>query len=542
MHIPADQIALITFTRYAAEEMRKRLKSHSRGMFIGTFHSFAMSLLKQHGRTRGWDPAWLTILDEDEAALDEREILRMTGIIGRKNQWLRASASYWQKFRREVESGTYDAKQYDDDTAHEHCIAAWRAFYNRMKAENCLTFAMMLMEIDAMLDDPAALASIRGQYKHLLVDEAQDTDTIQWRILTKIDPDTIFCVGDGDQSIYEWRGACPTLFREFADTADRFDLPNSYRFGFNIANPANKLIQRNQNRLDIAINAISSNHGTVQVINDCEFSTMLPAVKAMLDAGTPPQHIAILSRRHATLDGIQRHMEADKLPIFRAGGSQDTDVLKSGEFRAVRGYLRLMVNPSDRRAFMAIAAPEHLSDAKLMDLRETVVKTGESMLSAYKKPLPASLDDLTRYLEAQDPANDYRAVFDALEAILFYEGIRRDDTAALVEYLAFQSDQDKLRQNTDKITLCTIHAAKGLEWPIVFIIGMNAKEFPSPRAILEARHEEERRLCYVAMTRAIEQLFLVHSDPNDPASSFIAETAVTDTMLKPETDEDQIPM
>lgn len=534
LHIPSHEIVMLTFTRHAAKEMRGRLAGKVGMAFLGTFHAFALRIIEQHGKTRGWDPEYLTILDEEESRLDEDEVLQDMGIVDRKGRWS-ASASMkpydWDKFRLGMTTGS---KIDLPAEALKRCQAVWTALCDRLKAENVLTYGNLLLEALALLQDRKTGRILRGKYRHFLVDEAQDTDKIQWDFLLGFKPKTLFVVGDVDQSIYQWRSARPDLFLQYSERSTMYQLPNSYRFGINIGNPANKLIRKNSERIDMAINAIASNEGTLNVVPDAEYHEIATRIKNEL-RGTDPTNVAVLARTHNTLDNLADILNVSGVPNTRIGGKQS--VTDTAEFRVIKGYLRLAVNASDRRAFMAVAPAEHITTAGVWEIRQKAITDGRPMALCYwGKPenIPCSLGEVERHLKAMNPDRDYSRAVNYLQQIVEHEAIV--DTKELVRMLALESQQDQLRQVTDSVALMTCHAAKGLEWPVVFVVGMTEGQFPSKRSVREGRISEERNLLYVAMTRAEQKLYLV-SGVREKPSQFLSEMGDVEVSKRQESED-----
>jgi DNA helicase II / ATP-dependent DNA helicase PcrA len=803
----SHNMVLLTFTRYAANEMKGRIGPvKSRGAFIGTFHSFALHLIEMYGTTRQWEPEWITILDEEEAQLEQDSALRDMGIINTMGKWSADLKRYdWEKFVESKLTGSDEYLHRINPVHLERYENAWKAFYDRLRSENCLTYGTMILEAMALIQDPATGDLLRKRYQHFLVDEAQDSDANQWNLVELFKPQTLFVVGDGDQcqpagtlvrlssggdcpiehikagdsvnsyerhskvimktatvnavamryysgnlysvtaggkttectashkwlikwltaeqrtssiwctyimrkgdyfrvgktmffrscghpskanfaiglplrmrqehadagwvlklheteaeatayeqivaatyglpeacftasnncrhftqdvidsifvnipdqmqkavrclnahgrdllyplfhigqvrsrrtvqeiqacnmlndvmhvpiapdilthqnrggrwelvkvsyrpfngpvysldihkyhkyianglvtcnSIYSWRGGRPDLFLKYAEGSTQYQLPRSYRFGFNLAAPANELIKRNQDRIDIAIEAISDNAGMVQTVKDAQFTDIADILKEELKTHKPTD-IAVLSRRHVTLDALANTLEAERLPFVQCGGQND--ITKRPEFRIVRGLLRLAVNPLDRRAFMAVVPALGYDTEKIWEIRSIAVADSISLLKAagFKNP-PDHLSAQT-WLRENDKLHDYEMIFSYLNDIVYREAIA--ETAELVKYLALADIQDQMATVNDSVTLSTIHGAKGLEWPVVLIAGMNADNFPSKRSIKEGRAEEERRLFYVAITRAEQKLYIIQNTPQhtkDGPSMFLSE-------------------
>ena len=541
-HIPPSQIALLTFTNKAAHEMRDRIGDSLGLAYCGTFHAFCLRLLQLHGALLGWERDWLTILDEKEAELEERAALKALGFLDARGKWKGCTAGMWQAFTTDMVAG--DTMQWDKVDIGPKLHGAWKVLTSTLKAENCLTFGMMAHEAMALLRHPEAGPDIRARWKHVLLDEAQDSDPIQMELVHALEPETVFFVGDPRQSIYSWKGAKPELFMDFYHSEDvaPHSLPNSYRFGINIAAPATRLIDHNDSGLDNAINALGNNEGSITVMHDTPYSEIPAVIRDELAAGTGPQEIAVLARRHATLDAVALELDAAGIPYTRIGG--EASVPATAQYRHVRGYLRLAVNPNDRRAFMACAPCEGLSGDFLLDLRKKANKDGVSLLEAYGKPMPKTLAEVLERVSERQDAEPYLPTFGYLDAIVASECVT--DTAGLVRMLGVFSMQDELlAHDGESVTLITCHAAKGLEWPVVLLCGMNAKHFPSPRSVKEGREAEERRVAYVSITRSEKRLYLIAGVPEDAGdgpSCYFDEMGAGAPEAREEAEEEELPM
>ena len=515
LHILPPAIVLLTFTRYASNEMRTRLGESCRRSFIGTFHAFALKIVQQWGHVRGWEPSWLTLLDEPEVKAEERSILADMNLIRvdhktGKESWTGCKAAEWRTFKERMTSGQYRS---DGTRLDRKFCTAWRTFLDHLASENVLTFGTLILEAIEILKVPEAGESLRKQFRHFIADEQQDADQKQWDIINLFEPSTMFVVGDDSQAIYSWRGAQPQLFIDFANSSDvaHYHLPYSYRFDVTIAAPANNLIRHNEDRLDTTIEAIATNQGSVEVVRNARYDEICAIIqREITESGYHPKDIAVLSRTHKILDQLARELEGGSIP-FRQVGNKDS-IPKSAEMRAIKGYLRLMVNPDDRRAFMAITAAEGLGGPEIREIRQKALLGCVSLLSASSIALPATWPDLKGYLRSKSPGA-YDEAIDYVTEFMFYEGIAQVDVQELVLCLMMESVQDQLRGEAKEVTLMTIHAAKGLEFPCVLIVGLNAGVFPSKRSITEGRTEEEVRLCYVAMTRAERKLYLIQTEP-----------------------------
>jgi superfamily I DNA/RNA helicase len=536
LHCLASQTALITFTRHAANEIRERIGETCGSAFIGTFHGWALNMIKMYGRRREWEPEWLTILDEKDVEDEEHDILQSLGFLSRTGTWKKCKAAEWYVFRNQMNNG-----EPVSDEQWSMFGVAWRLFMDRLRAENVLTFGTIISEAIEMMEDEHTASEIRTHFRHVLIDECQDSDAQQYRLVEMMDPKTLFLVGDVDQSIYSWRSGRPDLFIQYAQNSTVYQLPNSYRFGFNIAQPANCLIKHNTERIDSAIQAIAENNGEVCTVMESDYTSTADMILEELKDGRKPEEIAVLARRHKTLESLGMFMEQRNVPYFHP--SAKNSVEKSSELRTVKGYLRLAVNELDKRAFMAISSAEEISTSELIEIRMEALETGLPFVEIYKSrnpewEQPETIDDIEEYLKPK--GSHYMLAVDYVKQVMMDEALV--ETQEIVHYLAVQSVQDQFRkkQTKGKVLLTTGHAAKGLEWPVVFVVGLNAKHFPSRKSLTEGREEEERRILYVQMTRAEEKLYLINNAPesrDDGPSRFLIECGSLNGVIEDEENE-----
>ena len=537
LHINPNLIAVCTFTRRAACEFKGRIGRTGARSYMGTFHSFALTMLKMYGHTIGYESGWLSILDEQEVGDEEKMILKDMGLINSNGKWARGcTASLWGKFKGRIMAGEVGDNH---DGLEKELIMVWQTLNDRLRAENAVTFDTLILEALRLFEDPETAKKLRARWQHILADELQDTSKKEWLLMYALNPETIFAVFDVDQSIYEWRGGKPQLCIDFANDPDttHYQLTKSYRFGVNIAAPANALISNNTERLDKSITAISENEGTVNVIQNAQYVDIADTIKKELESGRKPEDIAILARKHDTLIKLANVLESENVPFTRIQGGRDS-VNKSGAFRTVKGYLRLACNPDDRRAFMAIATAEGISTLDLLDLRQDAKNKDISLREAYGKDLPESVETIRESLSGS--MIDYDPSFKWINGIIKFEAI--SEVTELVEYLSMESMADQMREVHEHVTLLSVHGSKGCEWPVVFVIGLTAKNFPSPRSIKEGRGAEERRIAFVAVTRAEESLYLVQNAPEeagDGPSSFMDEFGEL-PILEKKIDEDDL--
>jgi len=520
--ITPSRIALTTFTRYAAAQMRERLPQSCQGVNISTLHAFALRIIMEYGEGLGYERDWLSIASEEDMKLDEREVLCDLGLIAKKPggkwEWRKVKARDWQEFRDGLTNGSLTRK--DAQEKHPDLWKAWEALRARFKAQNVLTFGLILYEAWTLLQDRKVLKHYRERYRHFLVDEGQDMSKMEWSILMRFiqaaEPHTIFIVSDPRQSIYEWRGGVPQIMIDFAGAEDTtvYELPNCYRFGPEIATTANNLISYNPQRLGQPINP-KGQPGKIEIREDVTLQQVAMELGVITKVdNVPPQDIAVLCRKHAPLEVLKKELEARGVPCRKIG--RLAALRNAAEFRACMGYLRLAVNPRDDQAFMAVTAVEGISEGQILDLRAEALARRCSIYEAHGKTeaWPKTVEGLQRYLLNRDPHGDYEPALEFLTIFEYTEGC--SSVQDLIIRLSLSTVQDEMKQVTDEVTLASIHAMKGCQAPIIYVIGMNDDIFPSPMSIREGRLEEEVRLCYVAVSRAERELHLIHIKDDGP--------------------------
>lgn len=527
-HIHPRKIAVLTFTRYAANGMKTKLGRLGRQLgFIGTIHAWVLNILKQHGKARGWEGDWLTVLDDMEAREELEQALRDTGVKNRRGEWTACKAYEFEEFMRMRFQGDVGKPLESADFGKVHKInAALNAYSSALKAENAMTFDMIIHEGLLLLQQfPDVLAAVRKACQHIVIDEVQDTDLRQWAIVDLINPESLYLVGDVDQSIYEWRGAQPKKLIEIAMREDVtvLFLPKSYRFGTTIANYANNLIDNNVDRLAMTIKAVGDSEG-VAVMEHLTSGNAFEQIAADVTKHGG-QNVAVLSRTHVVLQQVAEILNSAGVPYDYPGG--DSDITKTQQHRIVKGILRLMVNKHDRRGFMAVVpAIEEFNEGKILEIRDRAVKSGKSLYDTYGRTdlLPDRVWDIMQKAAELVPRAAWDVEKKFIDDIMLAEGYEKAQD--LLNHMGMQGIQDKMQRERTKLTLTTVHGAKGLEWPIVYVLGMNEGHMPSAKSIGEGRSEEERRCAYVAITRAQKKLNLCHMEDlpkSTGVSSYIAE-------------------
>lgn len=494
-----SSIAALTFTRRAAGELLSRLRGELgdsvdiRNMLVGTFHAIAYRILRAHGSVIGYDTP-PTILEpwESDVVLDQ---------VAHDLGYLSADGHRWSKgmsrsrLRSDLER-TYRGEAVQR-TASATIIGEYRG---RLLEWRCLDFGLILAECNRLFAAvPHILDAFRAQVRAVLVDELQDADTTQYIMHDWFSPPAAFTgVGDRRQTIYRFRGARPELMQERHPDAEIVELQECFRCGDTIVGAANRLIAHNADTRESPMIGATGRCGRVDVLVG-DWSAIVGRITDWRLEGYECRDIAVLARRHQTLIDIEQALvearrnrldilaeKAADFPAWHRVGS-GLGLCATDEFHALVCWLRIAVNPRDR-----------VADCWLSQVpAETRMLAREKLTVIREKSL-----GLTEAVELLAGPLSPEAVY-WIER--FPEDCRIADALAVH---AMRDAQDDMPVG-DAVTLSTIHAAKGLEWPCVLVAGCDEGEFPSARALREdGGVEDERRLMYVAMTRAMERLTL----------------------------------
>jgi ATP-dependent DNA helicase UvrD/PcrA len=577
-------ILAVTFTNKAAREMRERVAqlvgqsadNRSFMPYMGTFHSICVRLLRQDGEHIGV-PRNFIIFDEADRLSAVKQACK-TVMIDEKSFPPRTLASIISTAKNELV--TPDEYLGMASGPIQRAAAQIFPLYQKtLKDNNALDFDDLIGRTVNMLQTQKPLRDKwRAQFKYVMIDEYQDTNAAQYKLVKLLtnDDKNIAVVGDDWQSIYSWRGADFRNILNFEKDYPKvtiIKLEQNYRSTQAILDAAQKVITQNQVRSDKALWTESGQGKPVsvlQVANErAEGEAIARRIQNAVDAKFRRyKDFAILYRTNAQSRAIEETFIRYGLPYRIVGGVRFYD---RKEIKDIMAYLRLIYQPEDTVSFERVVnVPTRGIGAKsvekfmtwktvnelslheaLESVRDHPNLTGKAskgllelgeMLQALREvaedvALPALLDSLLRrldyfaYLDDGTPQGESRAenVRELISVTQNYQDLGLD---GFLEEMALISDLDSAEFSNDAVTLMTIHAAKGLEFPAVFIIGLEETIFPHSRALYDqSEMEEERRLCYVAMTRAKEELYMSYATSrmlyggvqHNPPSRFLSE-------------------
>jgi len=552
---PASILA-VTFTNRAAREMKERARTMagaaSKDVWLSTFHSLCARILRKEIPVLGWRADFAIYDDSDQESV-VRAVLRDLRVPG---AMAGPDAIRWRISQAKNRNhGAAEMVRLATDDVDLVAARAFEKYQAGLKARNAVDFDDLLaLTVRLFREHPAVLERYRKQFAYLMVDEYQDTNAVQYDIVRSLAGTrrNLFVVGDDDQSIYAWRGADPSHILNFEHDfpgAAVVRLEQNYRSTTAILEAANTVIGRNIERHPKTLFSRLGQGGPVRSVELAdERAEALWVVSQIRGLGRKRADVAVLFRTNAETRPFEEQLRLAQIPYSVVGGQRFYD---RREVRDVLAYLRLAANPSDDAALARIAnvPPRGIGDTSMARLDAFAAARGVTLLEAFRRAAEAGvpkaatasavrlaefLDGRRKEFEADAGAAAGRLVDDldlkgelrreteneaAADArIASIEGVLSDVAAfgraggtlsGYLEKVALLEKDEPAEDSRDAVTLLTVHAAKGLEFPVVFLVGMEDGTIPHRRSVDTDRGiEEERRLLYVAMTRARELLIL----------------------------------
>lgn len=551
-NVSPDNILAITFTNKAAKEMKIRvvnlIGNVGYSMRISTFHSLGLSILKEHYDLIGYEKNF-TILDSDDSLSLIKKIVKDLDLDPKffNPKMIRNKISCAKN--ELMDSCEY--MRYANADIEEKIVKVYERYEKRLKANNSFDFDDLLMlPIKILRDNPSVLKSYQEKFKYVLVDEYQDTNQAQY-ILTKMlsaKYNNLCVVGDNDQSIYMFRGANYRNILNFEKdykNASVIMLEENYRSTKNILNVANDIIKNNKARKEKVLwtnNPVGDKIKYKRASNEKDESIyVVREIEKLINNGVSLSEIAVLYRANAQSRNIEEVLLRENIPYKVVGAFY---FYNRKEIKDLIAYLKLIYNSNDDNSLMRIInVPKRGIGLKSIEnLSMKAISNNTSMFDALETPKELefkcvienlkekseslSLTELVDEILKQTGMQEELELEKTIEADVRLENLEefktitksfeeREGLVSLEQFLdeiSLVSDVEEYKNNTNVVTLMTIHSAKGLEFDNVFLIGMEEGLFPHSNCLNDNEEiEEERRLCYVAVTRAKKNLVLVNA-------------------------------
>jgi DNA helicase-2/ATP-dependent DNA helicase PcrA len=569
--VPASRIMALTFTNKAAREMKERIwklvGDEARYLMMGTFHHVCTKLLRPEADKLGFTRDF-TIYDTTDSKSVIKAICKERGLDEKIYKPGAVQARISMLKNSGVSPAQYGANtqllREDREARMYEMMTVYEQYQVRLRAANAMDFDDLLINtLVLMRTFPEVRERIQTQFQYILVDEYQDTNYIQFLLVKMLaEPQNNICVvGDDAQSIYSFRGADIRNilnFRQQYPDAKLFKLERNYRSTQTIVNAANSLIHKNVHQIEKTVYSEKEQgqplHLQPYMDDRTEALGVATAIQRQKHKGY--DSFAVLYRTNAQSRVIEGELRKLNIPYRIYGG---TSFYQRKEIKDALGYLRLAVNPRDNEALLRIVGfpGRGIGETTMKKVSLNAIEHHKPYLDVMRRPEETGLDvgagiakklqafaaymdglseqsetmdayaftemvlrtsgvmtalALDRSTEGIDRAQNVQELLNAIREFVEQRANEGIDYTPITDFLSevsLQTDQDEnLTDTSERVTLMTVHAAKGLEFPVVFIVGMEENLFPSQFAVKPNEIEEERRLLYVAITRAMEQCHL----------------------------------
>ena len=569
--VPLYRVLAVTFTNKAAAEMRSRLAAllpdGSRGMWVGTFHGIAHRLLRLHWQDARLPESFQVLDSDDQLRLVKRVV---ADLALDETRFVPKQLTWWINAHKDAGRRPSAIQIAMGDQYTRVQVQVYEEYELRCQRSGLVDFAEILLRAhETLLNTPVLLEHYRQRFGQILVDEFQDTNNVQFAFIRLLagERGQVFVVGDDDQSIYGWRGAQVTNMQKFlSDYPDTrtIRLEQNYRSTGNILAAANAVIAHNPERLGKKLWTEDRDGELIDLytaFNEVdEARHVIGRIQGLIQQGHSPSECAVLYRNNAQSRAIEEQLLSNALPYRVYGGQRFFERM---EIRDAMAYLRLVSNPDDDTAFERAVntPPRGIGDRTLEELRRLARDSAMSLwqavelirsqdtLNARAKNALTGFIDLIVKINSQREGQELYELFDG---ILEQSGLRAhygkvskgeldsrvdnldewvsvasrfsrrivpdeeeasSELASFLAYAALEAGEGQVEEGAEGVQLMTLHSAKGLEFPFVFLVGMEEGLFPSTRSLDEAnRLEEERRLAYVGITRARQKLTLTYAE------------------------------
>jgi DNA helicase-2/ATP-dependent DNA helicase PcrA len=563
-------ILAVTFTNKAAAEMRGRIEnllgSPIGGMWVGTFHGLSHRLLRRHYQEAKL-PQGFQILDSDDQLRMIKRIMR--GMELDEKLWPAKQSQYYINNRKDEGVRPQHIEDKGDPTTRQ-LVQIYTLYEQACQRAGVVDFAeLLLRSLELLRDNAEILAHYQNRFQHILVDEFQDTNTLQYAWIKLLAGENIppFVVGDDDQSIYGWRGAKIEHIRNFSSDfsgAETIKLEQNYRSTGNILNAANAVIDNNQGRLGKDLWTADGDGDPIHLYaayNELDEATyVISRIQQWISHGNSHKDIAILYRSNAQSRVFESMLNENAI-VYRVYGGQR--FFDRAEIKDALAYLRLTSNRNDDPSFERVVnQPTRGIGGKTIDiLREHARNTSTSMWqsavalienNAFTPRAGTAIAGFTNLINTMATEIDGLPLDEQVEHVIEHSKLKdhylkkekgdagqarienlkelisaaqgftykpedehadMDFLTAFLAHASLEAGEGQGQAGDDCVQLMTLHSAKGLEFPLVFLVGLEEGLFPHQRSVeSENDLEEERRLCYVGITRAEKQLIICYAE------------------------------
>ena len=544
-------ILAITFTNKAAKEMKDRisikLDDFSDNIYVGTFHSFGLKVIRENYKDLGFDRN-ISIIDREDMNSIIKKILKELDVDVKlvPIKYVINKISFAKNENLSPEEYSKFMKGYIDETV----IKVYSKYVSVLKSNNSVDFDdLLVLPLKLFKQNNEILEKYQNHYKYILVDEYQDTNTVQYELCKVLASKykNIFVVGDIDQSIYGWRGAnfenILNFEKDYKDSK-LIILEENYRSTKNILDAANSVVKHNVKRKEKNLVSTKDIGEKIKYIRCCseidEAKTVVDEIKKIVLSGKKYSDIGILYRTNAQSRVIEEALLKENIP-YKVVGSYYFYNRK--EIKDLIAYLTLIYNPKDNESLERIinVPKRKIGNKTIEKIREKASELGVSMFEAIEDG--TALDFKNVILKLMEESKNVN-LSDLIDKILEYTGMKSElesiggidseirlenlqefksialafeergiySLEEFLENIALVSDFGQYKDTEDCVNVMTLHSAKGLEFDVVFLTGMEENVFPHFRSVdNDDELEEERRLCYVGITRAKEKLYLLNA-------------------------------
>lgn len=562
-----QSIMAVTFTNKAAAEMRARIERMlnlpTAPLWVGTFHGIAHRLLRIHWREAKL-PQSFQIMDADDQQRTVKKVLKALSLD--EERWVPKEVVWFINAQKDAGLRPSSLKD-EGDFNRQQMIKLYAAYQEMCERGGMVDFAELLLRVCELLRDNLELqAHYRRRFHHVLVDEFQDTNAIQYQWLRLLvgNEGNPFVVGDDDQSIYAWRGAKVGNLLQFQKDYPHlqvYRLEQNYRSTANILNAANKLISNNSGRMGKNLWTNGNDGELIKLYSAYnerdEADFVVNRIRQWVDKGGRRSECAILYRSNAQSRVFEEAMISARMPYKVYGGLR---FFERQEIKDALAYLRLVHNRGDDPSFERVVnLPTRGIGQRTMDIVRdyarantcTMWNAAGACLQTIGSKGGVALHDFMLMIEKMDQAVRELPLHEQVDHVIAHSGLlthyrneknggetrienleelvsaargfnmenitpeiaEMTPLAAFLSHAVLESGEGQAEAGEDCVQMMTLHTAKGLEFPMVFLCGMEENLFPHSRSVNEPSGlEEERRLCYVGITRAMKQLFISHAE------------------------------